>query len=86
MASFLIQRVSETPINYFAYVINGQQTVSWITQPVSGAISPGTHSIPMGQRDNLDWFDDNGFAIDQFGRLHILRMMQELTPDSVVLI
>lgn len=86
MASFIIQRSSETPKNYFGYVLNSQQNVSWITQRVSGAIDPGTHSIPEDQRNNLQWFYDNGFDIDAFGRRHILRMMIELTPDSVILI
>lgn len=86
MASVLIQRTSVTTKNYFGYVISGQQNVSWITQPVLGAIAPGSYTIPSDQRNNLDWFNDNGFSIDEFGRLHILRMMQEITPDTVILV
>lgn len=86
MTSILIQRTSVTEVNYFGYVLYGQDNISWITQRVAGAIDPGTHSIPSDQRDNLDWFYDNGFDIDAFGRLHILRLMQEIEPDTVILI
>ena len=86
MATVTIIRTSVTTNNYFGYVIAQGKSISWISETFDGALDPGSYSIPTGQQDNLDWFNDNGFKIDQFGRLHIGRMMEEVMPDTVIII
>jgi hypothetical protein len=84
--TILIQRTSETSKNYFGYLLFGKKNISWLTQPVDGAIDPGTYTIPGDWQNNLNWFYDNGFEFDQFGRLHVLLLMLNSSPDTVILV
>lgn len=57
--------------------------ISYATVSVDNPIAPGVYSIPSGQQSNLDWWYDNGFFFNAFGRLHVGRLMADNTPDTV---
>lgn len=60
--------------------------VSWCWISADELIEPGTYNIPEDQRDNLEWFYDNNFRLDKFGRLHIQQAMTLYEPESITII
>lgn len=82
----LIQRLPPTINNWFCWISFGNEGSSWISLPRSASLTPGLYTLDPDQKDNLDWYNENLFKIDAFGRLHILRMMQENLPDYISII
>lgn len=62
------------------------QYVTWITLSISDALEPGYYDIPEDQQDNLDWFYDNNFRTDRFGRRHLTYIMEDNNPTQVLVI
>jgi hypothetical protein len=73
-------------INYFPYIYFDNAQITYSTAPIDTIIEPGIYSIPADQRDNLNWFYDNNFRFNAYGRLHAGRMMSDNEPDTVVVI
>lgn len=72
--------------NYLPWVYFNEQQVSYCTLTVIDAIAPGIYTIPEDQRTTLQWFSDNGFRMNKYGRLHIGRMMSDNEPDAVTIL
>ncbi len=60
--------------------------ISWCWISGDELIEPGTYTIPEEQRTNLEWFYDNKFRLDKFGRLHLQYCMTDYSPESVTVI
>lgn len=60
--------------------------ISWLWISADQVIEPGIHEIPEDQRDNLQWFYDNNFRLDEFGRRHVQYAMEQYNPVSVTVI
>jgi len=60
--------------------------ISWLWISIDEVIEPGIYEIPEGQRDNLEWFSDNNFRLDEFGRRNIGYKMQDYEPVQVTVI
>lgn len=62
------------------------QFVSWCWISADQLIEPGEYEIPEDQQDNLEWFYDNNFRLDKFGRRHIKYAMQDWVPTKIQVI
>lgn len=60
--------------------------ISWIWISIDQVIAAGTYSIPEEQRDNLNWFYDNNFRLDKYGRRHIGYTMLDYVPDEITVL
>lgn len=71
-------------VNYQPYISFGYQSISYCTLPIEASIGPGEYAIPEDQRTNLDWFYDNDFRFNQYGRNHVGALMADEEPDTVL--
>jgi len=62
------------------------ENISYCTTSITTALTPGLYDIPPDQQDNLQWFVDNDFRLDRYGRLHVGYMMTDNNPDQVQVI
>jgi len=83
--TILILRGSPLTVNYQPYIFFGAEVISYCTLPIADSIEPGTYDIPVGQQTNLDWFYDNFFRFNKYGRLHVGQLMELNEPDQVVI-
>lgn len=70
-------------VNFQPQIFFGPKVISYCTLPIEDSILPGVYDIPEDQRSNLDWFYDNDFRFNAYGRLHVGRLMEEEEPDTV---
>lgn len=73
-------------VNYQFQVIFGNKSISYCSAEIPLAIELGSYEIPEDQRDNLDWWYDNNFKLNAYGRFHIGRLMEEEEPDTVIVV
>lgn len=57
--------------------------VSWCWISADEIIEPGIYVLPEEQRSNLEWFYDNKFRLDAFGRLHLQYCMTDYLPTQI---
>lgn len=81
--TILIMRGFPMKLTYQPYIFYGSRSISYCTIPIDGAIEPGVYEIPVDQRDNLEWFYDNLFRFNAYGRKHVGEMMAAIEPDTV---
>lgn len=60
--------------------------ISWLWISIDEVITTGIYEIPEGQRDNLDWFYENKFRLDKYGRRHIQYTMTDTEPDEITVV
>ena len=62
------------------------QYISWCWISADELIAPGIYDIPEDQRNNLAWFSDNKFRLDDYGKRHVGHTMTDYLPESVTVI
>lgn len=81
--TILILRGFPLTVNYQPYIFFGADVISYCTLPIEDSLPPGVYDIPEEQRSNLDWFYDNDFRFNAYGRKHVGKLMEEFEPDQV---
>lgn len=73
-------------VNYQFQVIFDNKSISYCSAEIPLAIELGSYEIPEDQRDNLNWWYDNNFKFNAYGRLYIGRLMEEEEPGAVIVV
>lgn len=73
-------------INYQPLIFFGNAFITYSSVEIPLIVTPGTYSIPPLQQDNLNWFYDNDFKFNAYGRKHLGALMADTMPDSIVVL
>ncbi len=73
-------------VNYQPYIYFGSQSITYSSVEITLMLDPGIYIIPSDQQDNLDWFYDNNFKFNAYGRKHLGTLMTDEMPSVVVVL